>query len=138
MTRRVIDTGIALCGLVVCVLISGLGDALAAPGDCDKLCREVLVVAADQPPPAARACTKFKYADCNVCELSGGCDNNLPAKGGSCKITTTDQEDCRPSPCTILCKNPVVSTTYEGHTNDPIANYKVNGKVFLCNTKTGN
>ncbi|MBX9625083.1 MAG: hypothetical protein K2X82_14850 [Gemmataceae bacterium] len=133
MMRRVIDTGIVFCALTVCGLISGIGELLAAPGDCDKECREVLVVAVDRGAPLGLRCTKNKFNDCNVCVNSGGCDKNVAAKGGTCNPTALNQQDCQPNPCTILCNAPAVGTTYEAHTNDPIANYKANGqKVHVC------
>lgn len=131
MMRRVIDTSIVFCALTVCGLLSGIGELLAAPGDCDTECREVIVVGVD--PGKGVRCTKNKFVDCNVCVYSGGCDKNVAAKGGSCDDTTLNQQDCQPNTCTILCNNPAVGTTYEAHTNDPIANYKANGqKVHQC------
>jgi hypothetical protein len=135
MGRRLIDGLIVLWGITACLLFVRGKDLFAAPGDCDKECREVLTQGSDQGG-GKTGCKRWKHDECTTCVDAGGCWKDLPVKGGKCEVDeTTTQEEATNFTCAILCNNPQQVVFYEAHTN--VQNFQYKEGVFRkkCNPK---
>jgi len=120
MWRRLIDGLVVLWGITACLLLVGGRNLFAAPGGCDKECREILVEGRpNSNNPLVTDCIAVKYKECQVCVLNGGCWMANKVLPGKCQTDyTTTQESDNSISCNILCPGPVSGTMYEAHTND--------------------